>query len=579
MRYNTNSMSKQDNDLPVPYQQVTEKKRLWLEILALVVITLAIFIPRVLKLDQFVTPDEPLWITRSANFYYALTHGDFASTFQREHPGVTAMWAGTGGFLARFRGYRITDIGQIGGADFHNFLKYTANVHPLDLLEAGRFFMVLGNTIALLVAYLYARQLVGLLPAVTGFLLIAFEPFNLALTRLLHLDGLLSSLFLLSLLGFINYLASRRWRDLIISALAAGFCWLTKSPGFFLGPAVGLVALLHAWRSYQTGGHAGVFKHLWRYLWPVVAWGVIGMLLFVLAWPAMWVDPVGSLSAVFGAATAAAQTGHASGIFFRGSVSVERGLNFAYFYPFTYLWRTTPLILFGLLVAIWGMITKREPFDGYKARTVVLDLVVAALIFTLGMTLGEKKIGRYLLPVYGPLNLIAGMGWVSLAYWIRDKNIAFLSRYSIAIVLIPVLALQMFSSLSTFPYYFPYYNPLLGGSALAPKVLQVGWGEGLDQAADYLNQQPGSEELEVLSWYATGGFSYFFDGQTLDMGYDPALSESERKKIRRADYIVVYVNQVQKNRPEELLELLAGQEPVKTIVINNIEYVWIYKME
>jgi hypothetical protein len=572
-------MTEQDRDIQGTDQTGIQQQKLWVEVLAVVVIALAIFIPRVLKLDQFVTPDEPLWITRSANFYYALTHGDFASTFQREHPGVTTMWAGTGGFLARFRGYRITDMGQIGGADFHNFLKYTANVHPLDLLEASRFFMVLGNTIALLVAYLYVRKLIGLLPALIGFLLIAFEPFNLALTRLLHLDGLLSSLFLLSLVAFIYFLESRRWRDLIISGVAAGFCWLTKSPAFFLGPAIGLIALVQAYRSYRGGNQSLNWKHVWDFIWPVLIWGVTGMFVFVVFWPAMWVDPLGSLSSVLLTATAAAESGHASGIYFRGSVSVERGLSFAYFYPLTYLWRTTPLVLLGLVIAVWSLITNREPFDRPIARTTVLGFVIAVMVFTLGMTLGAKKIGRYMLPVYGPLTLIAAMGWVSLSSWIRDRKIPFLSKYSYALVLIPVVALQMYSSLRTYPYYFPYYNPLMGGSRVAPEVLQIGWGEGLDQAADYLNQQPGSEELEVLSWYAKGGFSYFFDGQTLDMGYDPDLSDSERKKISRADYILVYINQLQKNRPAELLEILADRDPVKIIEINGIEYVRIYKMK
>jgi hypothetical protein len=293
----------------------------------------------------------------------------------------------------------------------------------------------------------------------------------------------------------------------------------------------------------------------------------------------MWVDPIGSLSAVLGAATAAAESGHASGIFFRGTVNVERGLGFAYFYPLTYLWRTTPVVVLGLVLAAWGLIKKREPFDRPMARFTVLALVIAALVFTLGMTMGEKKIGRYLLPVYSPITLIAGMGWVSLAYWIRDRKIPFLSKHSFALVLIPVVALQMFSSLSTYPYYFPYYNPLMGGSRVAPEVLQIGWGEGLDQAASYLNQQPGAEELQVLSWYATGGFSYFFDGKTLDMGYDPDLSDSERKKMDHADYIVVYINQLQKNRPAELLETLVDRDPVKIIEINGIEYVRIYKMK
>ena len=49
-----------------------------------------------------------------------------------------------------------------------------------------------------------------------------------------------------------------------------------------------------------------------------------------------------------------------------------------------------------------------------------------------------------------------------------------------------------------YPYYFTYYNPLVGGSRTAPDVMTVGWGEGLDAAARWLNQQPNSAELCVV---------------------------------------------------------------------------------
>jgi hypothetical protein len=52
------------------------------------------WLPRTLALDAYVSPDERKWLARSANFAYALSHADFAQTFQREHPGVTVMWAG-----------------------------------------------------------------------------------------------------------------------------------------------------------------------------------------------------------------------------------------------------------------------------------------------------------------------------------------------------------------------------------------------------------------------------------------------------------------------------------------------------
>ena len=83
-----------------------------LDLIALLLVILTIFIPRIMELGQFVTPDEHLWLTRSANFYYALGQRDFAATNQIYHPGVTTMWIGTAGFLSRYPEYRGSGIGK-----------------------------------------------------------------------------------------------------------------------------------------------------------------------------------------------------------------------------------------------------------------------------------------------------------------------------------------------------------------------------------------------------------------------------------------------------------------------------------
>ncbi len=60
-----------------------------------------------------------------------------------------------------------------------------------------------------------------------------------------------------SLLAFMTYLRERRSGYLILSAIIAGLSWLTKSPGVFLIPIVGLLALLDLFRRNvpsKTGG-------------------------------------------------------------------------------------------------------------------------------------------------------------------------------------------------------------------------------------------------------------------------------------------------------------------------------------
>jgi hypothetical protein len=545
-----------------------KNSRIPILLLGITLILLAILLPRILALDRFVTPDEDNWVYRSANFYYALGQRDFASTYQKEHPGVTTMWAGVAGFLVRYPEYRASQFGQIiRPPKFDRYLRRIAQIQPLEILVASRYFIVLGNTLVLLLAFIYARSLIGTPAAILGILLIAFDPFHIALTRILHTDGSLSSLLFLSVLAFISYLHRRNILDLIISGAAAGLASLTKSPGFIIIPTVGLITLVDFVRNYSTHENISLSRRVWGYFWPLVIWGSVVIFCFVLLWPAMWVAPLQTLTSVMSQAVGYAEEGHKTPVFFNGTISEsgDLGVEFFYFYPLTYLWRSTPIVLIGLLGAIVAYIKKWKPLDRPETRTTVTGLLIFVLIFTIVMTLGTKKFDRYLLPVYAPLDLIAAIGWVAMVHWLT-KNVHLPAlRYGSYLIYIAIIGLQMFWSLSTFPYYLSYYNPLMGGSKKAPEVMQIGWGEGIDQAARYLNSKPNSENFRVYSWYIEGSFSYF---------YNPTYT-----LYPDIDYAVIYVHQWQRSTPRELLAYLSEQTPEHTIWINGIEYVRIYKID
>ena len=201
---------------------------LLLEIAVLCGLLLAIGVPRLLALDQFVTTDERLWLERSGRFYYALAHHDFAATFQKSHPGVTVMWAGLTGYMRVYPEYRESLEGQDRPIGFGALQKRDFEL-PLRILVAGRQALVLMSLLVLGLSFLFARRLFGMLPALTGFLLIAFDPFHIALSKVLHLDGMLADLMLLSLLAFLVYLEERKRATFVVSAVAAGLAWLTKS--------------------------------------------------------------------------------------------------------------------------------------------------------------------------------------------------------------------------------------------------------------------------------------------------------------------------------------------------------------
>ena len=112
-------------------------------LICLVLVFSALLVPRLLDLGRFATPDEHLWLDRSANFYTALTHRDFASTYQKEHPGVTVMWAGTLGFLVSYPEYRGSGLGQVDSPQLDYYLRKVVEIPPLSILVWGRFFIAL----------------------------------------------------------------------------------------------------------------------------------------------------------------------------------------------------------------------------------------------------------------------------------------------------------------------------------------------------------------------------------------------------------------------------------------------------
>jgi hypothetical protein len=324
----------------------------------------------------------------------------------------------------------------------------------------------------------------------------------------------------------------------------AGLAWLSKSPALFLIPFVTLVALLDLILAWRQGRLAARF--LWRTVGSLALWGAIGAAVFVALWPAMWVQPVATIQAIFSAAGEAAAEGHSKDLYFNGvALSGDPG---PLFYPVTYLWQTTPVTLAGLALAVglwlWGLGRSRSRSRLQGWQTVGL-LLLFALAFLAFMTLGAKKFARYLLPAYLPLDLVAAAGWVWALRLVtsgRGEGSPAGRVRPYALALAGLVGVQAALALPHFPYYFTYFNPLMGGSARAPEVMMIGLGEGLDEAARYLNAKPNAEELSVASWYRGGSFNYLFAGQDLDI-----------EEFYRADYAVLYAHQWQRRVPDERL--------------------------
>jgi hypothetical protein len=94
----------------------------------------------------------------------------------------------------------------------------------------------------------------------------------------------------------------------------------------------------------------------------------------------------------------------------------------------------------------------------------------------------------------------------------------------------------------------------------------VGWGEGLDIVTDYLNKKQDAERLTVAGFYPRVMSAQFKGTVLSDKQYDGAM----------ADYIVLYVNAVQRDLANRLRMVTRGKRSEMVVKINGIEYARLY---
>jgi 4-amino-4-deoxy-L-arabinose transferase-like glycosyltransferase len=544
-------------------------------------------VPRVVGLDVFITPDEPRWVNRSASFLEAVLAGDFIHTIHiGETPGgVTTKWCGSAGIVAKYLLLRLKSSAGTGAFlqpdSLQEFLRWlqSAPHNPLEVIATVRWPTALFVSCSVVGIYLLARELFTERVALLGAALLALEPFYLALSRVLHLDALVTSFMALSVLSLAICLKGTRLSPLLaFSGITAGLGVATKVSALFLVPFAGLMALAiypakgpgtseSAWHlnahQRRKALHLGVVLVVWM--------GIIG-LTFTLIWPAVWADPLTALRRLLGGSSEVAEAGHTQ--FFLGRVVDDPGPGF---FPVAFLFRVSPLTLLGALASLPLILRKRRDREGQG----LIWLWAYACLFVTFITLSPKKLDRYLLPIFPAMTLLAAAGlweWVEV---LRQRTSGLFSQWvtrSTCLLPLGCLVLQAVLLLPHYPYYFTFYNPALGGLRQASRVILVGWEEGLEKVAHYLNDKEGIEDKRVLAWYSALGFNTLFQGQSRELspGRQPA---DDVWLWYESDYVVFYINQVQRELPDaRTVAFFRSLKPEYTVSLKGLEYAWVYKV-
>jgi len=538
-----------------------------------IIITIGVFslaaIPRLLQLDYFLMVDENLWYERSAHFLQGIVSGNLAETVQTGHPGVTTMWSGTIGLLLHYVQAALPDetLVQFAG-------RMTTTPATLATLRLLRLPLALLSAAIVALGFWLGRRLLGVGPALAGVALMAFEPLFLAHSRVLHHDSPAADFSLLAVLSWLLYLKKGRRRYLLLAGMGVGLAMLSKVSSIFLLGFAGLTLLPKLWQK-RTYFWSGLRMAAARWL----QLAVVTLLVIVLVWPAVWTAPGTVWNTVFG--FIAQESGpHANGTFFMGRPVLDPG---PLFYLFGLAYALTPLTLLGLLFAVaslglaWYRSRRSDVPQAAPDRRWATWLLLYVVLFVSFMSIISKKQERYVLPAVVNLNLLAGWGWMRLGSTIsalrfqvsdRQPAISYIkSLWLPALLLIGQLALVW----PTAPYYSTFYNPLLGGAVQAQNILLVGRGEGLEHAARYIQAESTDQVPQVASWYGTT-VTVPFEGRV------DVKDVSHPQYILGSDYVIFYINQLQRRLPKEtILRYVQREAPAHTVELAAIDYAYVYQ--
>lgn len=580
------------------------KQSSWLAAIVLLALALAVRLP---GLGGFITADEPKWIDRARWFMVGLLYPEqecppveygraeatrgLACTLQIGYPGVTTMWAGGLGLLGYY--WQVT---APTGLDLESFLT-SLSAYRTDpaVIAPARLPLAILNAIFVPAFYLLLRRLFSGPLALIAALLVALHPFQIALARVIHHDSFNTMFMILSLLALLGYWhRGWSWEWLMVSGVMGGLALLSKQVSWFLPPFMGLLAGL-TW--LYTLHRPARWRRLVRLLIDGLVWGVIAAVVFVALFPAMWIMPGETLRTIFEASTRLVEEGHTH--FFWGQISEDPG---PWFYPTGWVLQATlPEMAGGVGLLGLGLAAAFRPRTAWrwlKAHPLEVSLGVYVALLLFFVTWSDKKMVRYFLPAFPVIDLFLAWGLLGglmkVVHWLSglagnsrrssaareevlvDPVQTRLTRFSPKLTLLIalfVIAVQGWAIIQNYPYYLTYHNPLVGGLRGAAQMMTViGWGEGLEQAGQFLEQQPQAASLTVVAERTCSMLRPFFSGQVNCLN-------STTGGLLRADYYVYYVNVTQRQLPwpEQWRYFAEHQQPVHRVRLHGLDYVLIYR--
>ncbi len=260
-----------------------------------------------------------------------------------------------------------------------------------------------------------------------------------------------------------------------ISGVFWGLLLLTKVQGILLPPVVFL------WAAWQ---------YRWHGLRPLVCWAICGGVVFLLAWPWLWLDPIHNVQQYLGRTTVRTPLY----CWYFGERFADKQV--PWHYPFVVTLFTLPV---GVLLCLLARFRRKQP--DAKDQLLLLSIAVPLLVFALpGTPVYDGN--RLFLIVMPAIAVLAARAFsrfdtltISMNELPRSPIPQTVLRWQVAVL--GLLALQPFGSPIFSPYAISQYGPLAGGNNGAAWMGMESsyWSDGLNRS--FWEQVPENSTLFV----------------------------------------------------------------------------------
>lgn len=530
---------------------------------------------RLIFSDHMAHGDERHWVGRSLNFYRALVNHEFAYTYQKEHPGVMTMWAGTLGYIFRFPGILSNMTGNNPDAQTSILKMWDWGMHPPEVLVALRAAKVLLQTAFFALTLVLLRPVIGSLATLVFGGMLAFSTTLIGWDSWLHIDGLaaITAIAAISALAFAgertNFSLAPDNKVRLAWFFAGVLCatsWLNRITSLLLVGVIFLVLLVQIVAQHKSAQESIINRRqTWVSAFQYGAFGVAGAIVGTLAlFPALWVDPVGVAKRIVMLPISGAR-GDGPANFFPDSI-VDPGGSY---YLEELLIRTTPFEWIGLVsIVLFGYVAwKRKLIPGGALRISFVALVFAA-VFVAAITLSPKKAPQYLGTIYPSVTLIASIGLAVLA-GVLTKILPRVGKIAGYSVLGAALCYSAIASWQSMPYKNVYNNPI--GLDLLDMTPRISIRPGYPQIAEYLVD---NDYHSVDIGHSTGGFGTIF-GYHIPPSNEVTMTRW-REMTSPKDWYAQDFHIVGANYPVDEPHYRYGVEPIETFVVQGHVYWELY---